>query len=51
MMAPRFLVIFLYLVWFSLCSSFFWELRDNGVLKNLHFDPKQIVSTAPSSCK
>ena len=21
----------------SLCSSLFWELRDNGVLKNLQF--------------
>ena len=29
-----FLVIFPYLVWFSLCSSLFWELRDNGVEKN-----------------
>ena len=29
--------IFLYLVWFSLCSSLFWELRDNGVVKNLQF--------------
>ena len=26
-----FLVIFVYLVWFSLCLSLFWELRDNGV--------------------
>ena len=34
-----FLVIFLYLVWFSLCSSLFWELRDNGVVKNLQFWP------------
>ena len=25
-----FLVIFLYLGWFSLCSSLFWEMRDNG---------------------
>ena len=24
-----------YLVWFSLCSSFFWELWDSGVVKNL----------------
>ena len=33
-----FLVIFpIYLVWFTLCSSLFWELRDNGVLKNLQF--------------
>ena len=31
------LVILLYLVWFSLCSSFFLELRDNRVLKNLQF--------------
>ena len=36
-MAPRFLVIFVHLVWFFLCSSLFWELRDNGVLKNLQF--------------
>ena len=28
-----FLVISLYLVWFSSCSSRFWELRDNGVVK------------------
>ena len=26
-----FLVIFLYLFWFSLCSSLFWELQDKGV--------------------
>ena len=32
-------VIFLYLVWFSLCSSLFWELRGNGVVKNLQFCP------------
>ena len=32
-----YLVIFLYLVWFSLCSILFWELRDNGVVINLHF--------------
>ena len=32
-----FLFIFLYLVWFSLCSSHFWELRDNRVMKNLQF--------------
>ena len=32
-----FLVIFLYLVWFSFCPSLFWEFRDNGVLKNLQF--------------
>ena len=30
-----FWVIFRYLVWVSLCSSLFWELRDNGVVKNL----------------
>ena len=30
-----FLVISLYLVWFSLCSSLFWQLRNNEVLKNL----------------
>ena len=23
--------------WFSLCSSLFWELRDNGVVKKLQF--------------
>ena len=22
---------------FSLCSNLFWELRDNGVVKNLQF--------------
>ena len=27
------LVIFLYLVWFSLCSSLFWELRDYSLLE------------------
>ena len=32
-----FLVIFLYLFWFSLCSSLFWEVRDDGVAKNLQF--------------
>ena len=32
-----FLVIFLYSVWFSLCSSLFWQLRDNGLMENLHF--------------
>ena len=32
-----FLVTFLYLVWFPLCSSLFWELQDNGVVKNLEF--------------
>ena len=26
-------------VWISLCSSLFWELRDNGVVKNLQFCP------------
>ena len=30
-----FLGIFLYLVWFSLCSIPFWELWDNGLVKNL----------------
>ena len=30
-----FLVIFLYLIWFSLCSSLVWDLGDNGALKNL----------------
>ena len=43
--APRklllrgFLVLFQYLVWFSLCSSLFTELRDNEVVKNLQFCP------------
>ena len=37
---PRgFLVIFRHLVLFSLCSSLSWELRDNGVAKNLQFWP------------
>ena len=31
------LVIFLYLV--SLCSTLFWELRDNGVVKNVQICP------------
>ena len=26
-----------YLVWFSLRSSLFWKLLDNGVMKNLQF--------------
>ena len=30
-------------VWFSLCSSPFWELRDNGVVKNLLFCPQSHV--------
>ena len=34
-----FLVIFMYLVWFSLCLSLFSELRNNGVLKKLQFCP------------
>ena len=34
-----FLVMFVYLVWFSLCFSFFWELRENGVVNNLQFCP------------
>ena len=34
-----FRVIFRYLVWFSLCSSLFWELRDNGVVKNVQSWP------------
>ena len=37
-----FLVIFLYLVWFSLCSSLFCELRDNRVVKNLQFCPQSL---------
>ena len=32
-----FLVIFLYLVWFSLSLSLLWELRDNEVMKNFQF--------------
>ena len=40
-----FLVIFLYLIWFSLCSSLFWELSGNGV-KIYNFVPK-----APESCQ
>ena len=36
-MTLRFLHIFLYLVWFSLCLSLFWQLRDNGVVENLQF--------------
>ena len=31
--------MFVYLVWFSLCFSFFWELRENGVVNNLQFCP------------
>ena len=34
------MVIFPYLVWYSLCSKFFWELQDNGVVKICNFDPK-----------
>ena len=34
-----FLVIFLYLAWFSLRSSLFWKLLNNGVVKNLQFWP------------
>ena len=38
-----FLVIFLYLVGCPLCSSLqFWELRDNGVEKNLQFWPQSL---------
>ena len=33
-------------VLFSLCSSLFWELRDNGVFKICNFDPK-----ASESCQ
>ena len=33
-----FLGIFLYLVWFSLCSILFWELWDNGLVKNLYIE-------------
>ena len=39
---PSFLIIFLYLVWFSLCLSLFWELRDNGVVWNLQFRPQTL---------
>ena len=35
--------MFLYLVWFSLCSSPLWELRDNGVVKFLQFFPQSHV--------
>ena len=31
------MVIFPYLVWYSLWSKLFWELQDNGVVKNLQF--------------
>ena len=31
--------MFVYLVWFSLCFSFFWELRENGVVNSLQFCP------------
>ena len=34
-----FLVLFLYLVWFSLWSGLFWELRDTEVVKNVQFCP------------
>ena len=34
------MAIFLYLVWFSLCLSLFWELRDKGDVKYLHFVPE-----------
>ena len=37
-----FLVFFLYLVWFSLCSSLFWELGNNRVLNNLQFWPSSL---------
>ena len=36
-------ISFLFLVWFSLCSSPLWELRDNGVVKNLQFCPQSHV--------
>ena len=32
-----FLVIFLFLVWFSMCSSLLWELWENRDVKNLQF--------------
>ena len=38
-MSRGFLVIFLYLVWFSLSSSLFWELRHNAIVKNWQFWP------------
>ena len=41
-MTLRLVVIFLYLVWFSLCSSLFWELQDNGDLKYLQFCPLRL---------
>ena len=37
------LISFLYFVWFSLCSSLFWQFRDNGVVRNLQFDPRNHV--------
>ena len=36
----RYIKILTWLRGFSLCSILFGELRDNGVEKNLHFDPK-----------
>ena len=41
-----FLVIFLYLVWCSLCSNLFWELLDNGVVKKI-----AILTLKPRSCQ
>ena len=35
------LVIFLYF-WFGLCSSLFWELPDDGFVKNLQFCPENL---------
>ena len=39
------MVIFLYLVLFSLWSSRLWELRDNGFVKIWNFDPKASESS------
>ena len=30
------------LVWFSLCLSLFWGLRENGVVKKLQFCPQNL---------
>ena len=39
-MAPRPVVVLLYLVFFFFwCLSLFWELQDNGVVKNVQFRP------------
>ena len=38
------LVIFSYLVLFSLCASVFYKKLDNGVVKNLQFCPRSLES-------